>query len=255
MKGDKIMETKEMKAEISKKFSKSAWILLACWVAIFTVFTTLCFVYGKVFQNGPAYSFKYYDIYTWLGIEYGRETLQLNSHSVVVGDGIKYDGGMLFLVIFLNIFIFAIVPLIYLLINRRKRKLTELTANEKEIVGSYTAFIPISKLALKMPIDTVDNITVVNSKFYWFTGKMIRIGSTSSVIKIPYVINADEVVAFISEAIEKAKNNKRVQPEEKPEPQRRDAADNLKKIADLRDAGIITEEEFEQKKKELLGKM
>lgn len=246
------METKEMKAEISKKFSKSAWILLACWVAIFTVFTTLCFVYGKVFQNGPAYSFKYYDIYTWLGIEYGRETLQLNSHSVVVGDGIKYDGGMLFLVIFLNIFIFAIVPLIYLLINRRKRKLTELTANEKEIVGSYTGFIPISKITLKMPIEKIDNIAAVKNFFFLYTGKALRIASTSGVIRIPYVLNADEIVAFISEMIEKAKGSPKVAQPERPQT---DATDSLKKLAELRDAGIITEEEFNQKKNELLGKI
>ncbi len=247
-----MLATKEMKAEISKKFSKSAWILLACWIAIFAIFTTLCFVYGKVFQNGPAYSYTYYDIYTWLGIEYGRETLYLDSHSVVVGSGIDYNGGMLFLIIFLNIFIFAIVPSIYLLISIRQRKLSELTANEREIVGSYTGFIPISKITLNMPIEKIDNIAAVKNFFFIYTGKMLRISSTSGVIRIPYVLNGDEVVTFISEAIEKAKGS---QKSTQPVIPQTDATDSLKKLAELRDAGIITEEEFNQKKNELLGKI
>lgn len=36
-------------------------------------------------------------------------------------------------------------------------------------------------------------------------------------------------------------------------PEATDPAEEVKKMADLRDQGIITEEEFEQKKKELLG--
>ena len=248
------METKEMKAVISKKFSKSAWILLACWVAICTLFTTLCFVLGKEFQNGPAYSNTYYDIYKWLGIEYASDQLYNAGISIESVRGITYDVGMLCLVIFLNIFIFAIVPLIYYLINRRKRKLTELTANEKEIVGSYTGFIPISKITLKMPIEKIDNIAAVKNFFFLYTGKALRIASTSGVIRIPYVLNADEVVAFISEAIEEAKSRTE-KPAAQPAMPQTDATDSLKKLAELRDSGIITEEEFNQKKNELLGKI
>ena len=249
------METKEIKAKISKEFSKSAWILLACWVAICTLFTTLCFVYGKEFQNGPPYSYTYYDVYSWLGIEYAIDRLYDTGISIESIGRITYDAGMLCLVIFLNIFIFAIVPLIYYLINRRKRKLTELTANEKEIVGSYTGFIPISKITLKMPIEKIDNIAAVKNFFFLYTGKALRIASTSGVIRIPYVLNADEVVAFISEMIEKAKGNRGNAAVSFSQNTQDNAADTLKKIADLRDAGIITEEEFEQKKREILGKM
>ncbi len=237
------METKEMKAVISKKFSKSAWILLACWVGIFVLFTALCFVLGKQKHYSPLSGYTYYEL-CWLGIQYGKIDSELY---------IDWDGFFV-LIVFLNLFLLMIVPLIYLLINRRKRKLTELSADEKEIVGSYTGFIPISKITLKMPIEKIDNIAAVNSAFYWFTGKTIRIASTSGVIKIPFVVNADEVVTFLSEAIEKAKNRP-VKAVAEPEKPQGDAADSLKKLAQLREAGIITEEEFNQKKSELLGKM
>ena len=154
----------------------------------------------------------------------------------------------------------GLVPLflfgIHLLLAYRRRELSTLSVSNSEIIGSYTAFIPVSKITLKMPIEKIDNIAAVNSVFFIYTGKALRISSTSGSFKIPYVLNADEVVSYISNAIEKAKSergstavaspSRNVQ--EKP-------ADSLKKIAELRDMGVITEEEFEEKKKEILGKM
>ena len=58
----------------------------------------------------------------------------------------------------------------------------------------------------------------------------------------------------ISEAIEKAKSRS-VQSVIQPEKPQGDAMDSLRKLAALRDSGIITEEEFNQKKNELLGKI
>ncbi len=213
------METKEMKAVISKKFSKSAWILLACWVVACVLVDALVFL--------------------------------------MIGEDIPhYDIVELCTVLFILLILIPIVPpLIYFLINRRKRKLTELTATETEIVGSYIGFIPISKITLKMPIEKIDNIAAVKNFFFLYTGKALRVASTSGAFRIPYVINADEMVAFISEAIEKAKSRPVQTTAAQPERPQIDAADSLKKFAELRDAGIITEEEFNQKKSELLGKM
>ena len=198
----------EIKAIISKKISKRVWILLACWLVIYALFTTLCFVFGKEIETRSPYTFTYCDNYCWLGIKYAYERTKI-TYDPLTGTvtliTCGFNEGMTILVIFLNIFIFTIVPLIFILINKRKRKLTELTANEKEIVGSYTRFIPVSKINLKMPIEKIDNISAVKNCFFLYTGKALRIGSTSNVIKIPYVLNTDEMVAFISEAIEKAK--------------------------------------------------
>lgn len=139
----------------------------------------------------------------------------------------------------------------YLIINR-KRKLTELTVTEKEIVGSYTAFIPFAKIMLRMPIEKIDNAAAVNSVWDFFKGKKICISSTSGCIKIPYVANADEIVTFIFEAIEKV-NGDNISAPRASSPL--GAIDNLKKLAELRDIGVITEEEFNQKKNELLEKI
>ncbi len=163
--------------------------------------------------------------------------------------------GMEFVYILFSIEILTMVLFfLWVLVGVRRRSLSSLTVNEKEIVGSYTAFIPIAKITLKMPIEKIDNISAVNSFFFLYTGKALRIGYASSVIKIPYVLNADEIVEFILAAIEKAKNRpiKPIAVQENPQT---DAMDSLKKLAELRDSGIINEEEFNQKKNELLGKI
>lgn len=149
---------------------------------------------------------------------------------------------------------YVILFLIHIAISYRRRNLTELSASYSEIVGSHTALIPVAKIALRMPIDKIDNVSVVNNFFFLFTGKAIIINSTSGTIKIPYVLNADEVVAYISEAIDKARKEK-ARPAINNEVNQSDYASSLKKLAELKDAGIITEEEFNQKKSELLGKI
>ena len=236
------MENKELKAVISKKFSKSAWILLACWTGVVAFITIIGItLFNHQYQYGTYEDGTY--LY-WFSIWYGKKT---------AGKISLYQD--FYFIFFITLLIYTIVPLIYVLINRRKRKLTELTATEKEIIGSYSGFIPISKITLKMPIEKIDNIAAVKSFFFLYTGKALRVASTAGAFKIPYVDNADEIVAFISEAIEKAKNRPVQAAVAQPVIPQTDATDSLKKLAELRDSGIITEEEFNQKKSELLGKM
>ena len=63
-----------------------------------------------------------------------------------------------------------------------------------------------------------------------------------------------KICCSFSEEIEKAKNTHARAAAEHERPQV-DVAESLKKFAELRDSGIITEEEFQQKKNELLGKI
>ncbi len=248
------METKEMQAVISCKMRRGMKIAFIVYEAFILIMGILGFVVdidqGKVVRPFFYYDeFEFFHLNWWFFLpikDYGNSSQNWGRNDFYAEN--------LFLVIFMVLSLMAI-PAVALLIANRRRKLTSLTANEKEIVGSYTSFIPISKLSLKMPIDKIDNITVADNKLYWFTGKKIRIRVTSNVIKIPYVVNADEIVAFLSEMIEKAKEHRGSAEKQVEQPQRIDGVDILKRIAELRDSGIITEEEFEQKKKEILGKM
>ncbi len=247
------MENKECKAIISNKMSKSMWIFLAVYCAVVVILIGVGFIVGVHVERGmiptvpQATSYKH-EYVRWFELEFSEkwywEWDNKTEFSIETGNVV------LFVFILL---VFAAIPVVFGLLKQRQRKLTSLTAYEKELIGCYFGFIPISKIQLRMPIEKVDNIVAVKTLLSFYDGKMLRISSTSGVIKIPYVENADEVVAFIVEAIKNAQ--KEVSQAQQPVSVQSDVADSLKKLAELKNSGIITEEEFNQKKSDLLGKM
>ena len=242
------MENKECKAIISNKMSKSMWIFLAVYCAAVIIFIGV----GFSIEIPPEYDYFYVMKTEWVGW-YG---LELFGKQYLVSQGPESASpavsGFVALFVFI-LLVFAAIPVAFGLLKQRQRKLTSLTAYEKELIGCYFGFIPISKIQLRMPIEKVDNIVAVKTLLSFYDGKMLRISSTSGVIKIPYVENADEVVAFIVEAIKNAP--KEVSQAQQQVSVQSDVADSLKKLAELKNSGIITEEEFNQKKSDLLGKM
>lgn len=231
-----------LSAKISNQLSKSVKLLLILYSAVVLLFIILGFIVGSGESSYHTYS-------GWFGLVFVR-------HGTGIGSGADSDyyiGGIIGFVFIVLIFI--ALPVIYYLISNRARKLTELSVSEKEVIGSYTAFIPVSKITLRMPIEKIDNVSAVKSIFFIFTGKMVRIGSTSSVIRIPYVLNADEVVSCILNMIEQTKQANKISVAPQAEAYNKDYADSIRKLAELRDAGIISEEEFNKKKSELLNKI
>lgn len=231
-----------LSAKISNQLSKSVKLLLILYSAVVLLFIILGFIVG----SGQS---SYYTYSGWFGLLFAR-------HGTGIGSGADSDyyiGGIIGFIFVILIFI--ALPVAYYLISNRARKLTELSVSDKEIVGSYTAFIPVSKITLRMPIEKIDNVSAVKSIFFIFTGKMVRIGSTSSVIRIPYVLNADEVVSCILNMIEQTKQANKISVAPQAEAYNKDYADSIRKLAELRDAGIISEEEFNKKKSELLNKI
>lgn len=83
----------------------------------------------------------------------------------------------------------------------------------------------------------------------WF--KSISVATSSGVIRFWLLNNRQEVFSAISELLSRIQNYNNhnvVYKEEKT-----GSADELKKFKDLLDAGVITQEEFDAKKRELLG--
>lgn len=233
----------ELQANISKKLSKSVLVFLIVYEVVMVIATILGFTCFSTYEHYyMGYVSGYVDIYhdKWFGIEYCYK----------FDDSVHFYGEWFSLIIFIILFFLVVVPLSCFLISNRKRKLTQLTVSDEEVMGSYTAFIPVAKITLRMPVGKIDNVSAVNSLLFFFTGKAIKIKSTSGAIKIPYVANADEVVDKISEAIKTAK-----QVAENNGINKDDYTERLKKLADLKEAGVITEEEFNRQKSKLLEKM
>lgn len=235
-----------LQAKISNKISKSALIGLITYAVVAFTIIILGFIIGH--DEGTylgIYGSYHYNDHNWFFIPLTHVFADLPK---------EVYPGYIVLTIFIILLLIAL-PFIYFAISNRKRKLTELSVSNTEVIGSYTAFIPIAKITLRMPIDKIDNVSAVSNFFFLYTGKAIKIRSTSGVIRIPYVENADEVVAFIAAAIEKSRKEQAKPVKQTSEPIQSDFTDSLKKLAELRDAGIISEEEFNQKKNELLGKI
>jgi uncharacterized membrane protein YdbT with pleckstrin-like domain len=124
-----------------------------------------------------------------------------------------------------------------------------------------------SNKQLNLPIDKVDNIMVSESIFdKMHGGRTVAVRSTSGLIKFPWVQNSEEFVnktlAKIEEFKQKVKEDNQslvsavVQNAANTNNSNNSsAATKIKELKELLDSGIISQEEFDTKKKELLDKM
>ena len=121
------------------------------------------------------------------------------------------------------------------------RKNRSLTVTDKRIFGT-TCF----GKRVDLPIDKVSAVEI--SLF-----KKICISTSSGCVKFGGCKNRDDVFDTISKLLSKRQEyiqiNKIVTKQETPQSN----ADELKKFKDLLDSGVITQEDFYAKKKELLG--
>lgn len=107
-----------------------------------------------------------------------------------------------------------------------------------------------SNKELKLPVEKVDNISIEKSFINeLFDGKTIVIRSASDAIRFMCVQNA-------SEFVDKVKAYKESNQPDDVNIQTNTSNDNLeqiKKLKEMLDSGIITQDEFDAKKKQLLG--
>lgn len=112
------------------------------------------------------------------------------------------------------------------------------------------------KEQLRLPIDKVDSVMVIQSVVDKLRGgKTVCFGTASGRIKFICVQNAEEFVNEVNKQIEEHKSTfaaGRTAEPNVPSPTLSNA-DELKKYKDLLDMGAITQEEFDEKKKQLLG--
>ena len=117
----------------------------------------------------------------------------------------------------------------------------ELVLTDKKI----TIYNPILKSTVELPIDSISAI----SKTSIFT-EGIAVATSSGKITCVYIANRDKVYEELNKLI-----NQRQETPSSATVVKQDvsSADEIKKYKELLDAGIITQEEFDAKKKQLLG--
>ena len=143
--------------------------------------------------------------------------------------------GEIFLWFILGVILFAGLGAAFLFIFK-----PELAVTESRIYGK----IGVIK-AVNLPMNQISSVG---------TGmlKSLTVATSSGFIRFYGIINRDEITTVISGLL--AKNQKNVSaPTATTIIESQSNADELKKYKDLLDSGIITQEEFDAKKKQLLG--
>ena len=113
-------------------------------------------------------------------------------------------------------------------------------------MGCITIYNPIFKSTVELPIDSISAI----SKTSIFT-EGIAVATSSGRITCFYIDNRDKVYEELNDLINKRQSTPSNMTVVKQDISN---ADELKKYKDLLDSGIITQEEFDAKKKQLLLK-
>lgn len=150
------------------------------------------------------------------------------------------------------------LPLLIWSINTYISNNCTLLLNEKGIKGYIQTLY--SKKALQLPIDKIDSIAISESDADKLRGgKTVVIRSASGLIKFQYVQNADEFVNITLAEIEKFKQSVKdkniVSAISNNANNNNSATAKIKELKELLDSGLISQEEFETKRKELLNKM
>ena len=101
---------------------------------------------------------------------------------------------------------------------------------------------------IDLPISKISSISLGANLF-----SSISVATSSGKLVFYLLQNREEVYQTISGAIAVAEKNAPEVIEKKVEPVASSTADELKKLKELLDCGVITQEEFDAKKKQLLG--
>ena len=132
----------------------------------------------------------------------------------------------------------AIISL-FLLIFAISIQKVELTVTNKRVYGA-TKF----GKRVDLPLDSVSSVGM--SSF-----KGIAVGTSSGRIVFKGIGNRDEIYEAINKLIVARQEQSKAAPVKQEDPG--SSLDEIKKVKELLDAGVITQEEFDAKKKQLLG--
>lgn len=167
----------------------------------------------------------------------------------------RYPGNIILVAL---LYVIAVAtPFVVKALYARMCKNTELFVADEQVFGSYSRFI--FKKTLQIPIEKVDNLTIISTFLDKLrTGKTLGVCSASSVIKLHFVQNAEDVVSMTMKRINDKKKEKRgriIAQTVATIPTTVSTADKLKELASMKEAGLISEDEYANKREELLAKM
>lgn len=156
----------------------------------------------------------------------------------------------------------ALVSLPFVLDFFRKSscKNTAVNFREDRIFGSRG--LGLIKKKYDIPFESVNSVTVINSKedsfIIWLldkfrTGKSIKIIYNAQAAVFSFIQNPNEAKDFIEGQISGFRSGKVAEADNGSMIKTASVTENLVKLQELLDAGIITQEEFDSKKEQILN--
>lgn len=141
-------------------------------------------------------------------------------------------------IVALSPFFIAIIFSVVVILWLRKE---ELIVTDKKVYG---------KVAFGKRVDLpIDSISAVSTSLL----KGIAVGTSSGKISFKLINNRDEIHSLISKLIMERQKEEKTKTKIVTQQPNSTNADELKKYKELLDSGTITQEEFDAKKKQLLG--
>lgn len=184
----------------------------------------------------------------------------------IFGDAVAYDGdvnlNLLFAFWDYSIipgicfygFVLSIVIFVIFLFIRKGAEKCRLELNQDGLFGEKKTFFSLQ--SINQPFEKVDNVYIKNGVIdKLLGGKTIAVRTASSRISLLCIENAEEFVNKTLVELKKYKASVASNKSSAPAGNDSDAMDALPKLKNLLDQGLITKEEFEEKRKELISKI
>lgn len=212
----------EEKIILKGKFTSNYYFIGSVIMAILS-FLAMMICY---FTNG------YEANYQFIGgnyVYYGEE--RLNLFEYMFRNEYPFEGLILFIV---TAFFISLAILFYFMYRE-----LGITVTDKRVVGKRVFGIRVD-----LPVDKISAVSVG-----WI--KSIAVATSSGIIKFLFCENNKEVQEAISNIL--IERQDKTNEHSSTVKQELSTADELQKFKELLDSGVITEEEFEEKKKQLLG--
>ena len=114
---------------------------------------------------------------------------------------------------------------------------------------------------MQIPIEKLDNLTTLSSIADKLrSGITLEIYSTSGVIKLHFVHNAEKIIAAALHRIEEIREEEKcsaaiTQPVQDAVTISVSISSKLKELSDLKETGLITKEEYLKKREEIISKL
>lgn len=155
-------------------------------------------------------------------------------------------------VIFLIHFSIMLLIIVFLLLSSRQAKKCNLSLTSNGISGMKKGLT--GSKSVELPFENITSIAVQNGLTdKIFGGETVAIASATGFIRFKCIQNASAFVNTTLEELKKFKTQTAQNPA--PAPAQTDDADKLLKLKTLLDSGVLTPEEYEEKRKELVSRL